>query len=68
MHPIVYLDLNHWISLAKAATGHRDGSRFGEALDALRQSLDRIVVPLGSVTSWRWRGPGIRISGVMSPT
>jgi hypothetical protein len=34
--PVVYLDLNHWISLAKAATGHRDGARYREPLEALR--------------------------------
>jgi hypothetical protein len=25
---LVYLDLNQWIGLAKAAVGHRDGKRF----------------------------------------
>lgn len=35
---IVYLDLNHWIYLAKAATGHRDGVRHLIALKALRRA------------------------------
>lgn len=30
--PIVYLDLNHWISLAKAAAGHADGDAFKDIL------------------------------------
>lgn len=34
--PLVYLDLNQWISLAKAASGHADGARFQSALDVLR--------------------------------
>lgn len=33
---LVYLDLNHWISLAKAAVGHADGARYAAALEALR--------------------------------
>lgn len=32
--PIVYLDLNHWIALAQAATGHAHGDAFKEILDA----------------------------------
>jgi hypothetical protein len=35
---LIYLDLNHWIGLAKADTGHRDGLRLGPALDAIRAS------------------------------
>jgi hypothetical protein len=30
--PVVYLDLNHWISLAKAAVGHEQGESFKDAL------------------------------------
>jgi hypothetical protein len=37
--PIVYLDLNHWIGLAKAATGHRDGARYRNALAVARESV-----------------------------
>jgi hypothetical protein len=33
---IVYLDLNHWISLAQASVGHTKGSSFVEALEACR--------------------------------
>lgn len=33
--PLVYLDLNHWIGLAKAEFGHPDGRRFRPALDTL---------------------------------
>lgn len=33
---LIYLDLNHWIGLAKANTGHRDGARMRAALEALR--------------------------------
>ncbi len=33
---LVYLDLNQWISLAKAASGHPDGARFQAALETLR--------------------------------
>jgi hypothetical protein len=45
---LVYLDLNHWISLAKANTGHRDGQRHQAALETLRAAQDRIVVPLAA--------------------
>ena len=31
--PVVYLDLNHWISLAEAAVGHEQGESFKDALD-----------------------------------
>jgi hypothetical protein len=34
---IIYLDLNHWIALAKANAGHPDGRRWLEALHALRE-------------------------------
>ncbi len=30
---LIYLDLLHWVSLAKAHTGHRDGEPFREVLD-----------------------------------
>jgi hypothetical protein len=33
---LVYLDLNQWIELAKAATGHMDGARHVPALEAAR--------------------------------
>lgn len=31
---IVYFDLNHWIYLAQASTGHSNGTRFAKALEA----------------------------------
>lgn len=46
---VVYLDLNHWIGLAKAATAHPDGQRYRRALEALRASQHRLMLPLGSV-------------------
>jgi hypothetical protein len=46
---LVYLDLNHWIYLAQAATGHRAGARYRHALDALRQATDDVVITLAAV-------------------
>jgi hypothetical protein len=37
---LVYLDLNQWISLAKAATGHKDGARYLQAFEAARAAKD----------------------------
>ncbi|MFJ3580977.1 hypothetical protein ACIPPS_01900 [Streptomyces sp. NPDC090127] len=47
---LVYLDLNHWISLAKAATGHKDGDRYREALKVVRAAATSgtTVFPLSS--------------------
>jgi hypothetical protein len=45
---LVYLDLNHWIGLAKATVGHRDGQRYTAALAvclAARRS-GRVLFPL----------------------
>jgi hypothetical protein len=36
--PVVYLDLNHWISLAKAAVGHAQGDDFRDALNTCRSA------------------------------
>ena len=33
---VVYLDLNHWISLAQASTGHPNGARFVDTLKACK--------------------------------
>lgn len=43
----MYLDLFHWVSLAKANTGHRDGTRFVETLEACVSAADegRAVFP-----------------------
>jgi hypothetical protein len=48
---IVYLDLNHWIGLAKAAKGHREGFRYVDALAACRAALadERAIFPLSGV-------------------
>lgn len=46
---VVYLDLNHWIGLAKANTGHVDGARFRPALDAIRNAGPQFVFPLSSI-------------------
>jgi hypothetical protein len=48
--PIAYLDLNHWISLAKAAVEHPDGARSRAALDALRKlrATGQVRLPLSS--------------------
>jgi hypothetical protein len=48
--PVVYLDLNHWIMLAKAAVGHPDGKGSKQALDALRElrASGGVCLPLGS--------------------
>ncbi|MGH7176009.1 MAG: hypothetical protein ACREJC_01395 [Tepidisphaeraceae bacterium] len=44
----VYLDQMHWIALAKAASGHRDGSRFVPVLNAVKDAVAnrRAVLPL----------------------
>jgi hypothetical protein len=48
--PTVYLDLNHWIGLAKANARHRDGARHRAALEALRsaRSSGRFSFPLSA--------------------
>ena len=45
----VYLDLNHWIALAKARVGHPDGARFVPALDLLMKTaaVGKVILPLG---------------------
>ena len=45
---VVYLDLNHWITLAKALTGHPDGGRHRDILDRLFHSVEQghAVFPL----------------------
>jgi hypothetical protein len=34
---VLYLDLNHWIGLAKAATRHREAGRYVDLLDLARR-------------------------------
>lgn len=45
---LVYLDLNHWINLAKAAKGHPDGRRFEPVLNILRSATTsgKAILPL----------------------
>lgn len=45
---IVYLDLNHWVSLAKAYAGHPDGASYRAALDVCTAPSDKreVVFPL----------------------
>jgi hypothetical protein len=38
--PIVYLDLNHWISLAKATVGHAHGDAFKECLEKCQSAVN----------------------------
>lgn len=47
---LVYLDLNQWIYLAQAATGHRNGPRYRPALEACRtaRSNGTALFPLSS--------------------
>src|SRR6202521_6275176 len=42
-HPLklVYLDLNHWIALAKAMAGHRDGEASVEVLTGCLKASER---------------------------
>ena len=37
---LVYLDLNHWVSLAKALSGHGDGERYSSILAACQTAAD----------------------------
>lgn len=36
--PVIYLDVNHWVALAKARTGHPDGARHVETYGWLREA------------------------------
>lgn len=47
----MYLDLNHWVALAKANTGHRDGSEFKPILEACTDAASRgVAFPISGVT------------------
>lgn len=48
--PVVYLDLNHWVHLAQARVGHREGAAYVPALGLLRKVVadGRAVIPLSS--------------------
>ncbi len=47
---MVYMDLNHWIGLAKAGTGHRDGARYEPLLKLARALVasDAATFPLSA--------------------
>lgn len=57
----VYLDLNHWIGLAKASVGHPDGRRYTPLLHRIRRLPSRFVFPLSSVHF-------MEVSGIRSPS
>jgi hypothetical protein len=47
----VYLDLNHWVGLSQAATGHREGHQFLGVLEACRSAAaGGVLFPISSVT------------------
>ena len=37
---LVYLDLNHWISLSKCISGHKDGPLYRRAFDTCTTAVD----------------------------
>lgn len=49
---LVYLDLNHWISLAKCISGHKDGSKYQDSLDVCLKALEsgQAVFPISDST------------------
>ena len=49
---LVYLDLNHWISLAKCMSGHKDGGRYQDSLDICIRALEsgQAIFPLSDST------------------
>jgi hypothetical protein len=48
---LIYLDQKDWVNLAKAASGHADGSQYRDVLEVLRnaRATQRAIIPL-SVT------------------
>jgi len=47
----VYLDLNHWIALAQAATGHPEGLQYCDTLNACRAAAQAgVLFPITSVS------------------
>jgi len=57
---LVYLDLNQWIGLAKAAIGHKDGARYLPALKAARaaKASGRAIFPLSGTHYMELAGIG----------
>jgi hypothetical protein len=49
---LVYLDMLHWISLAKANSGHPEGPQYAEALSAILEAVDKgvAVFPISDTT------------------
>ena len=72
----VYLDLNHWISLAKARVGRPDGASFNPCLDLLVAAVGsgKVIVPLGlthymevaNITDVRQRADIANVMAVLS--
>ena len=62
---LIYLDLNHWIGLAKAYSGHSDGKKYMSILEACLKTVNdgKAVFPLSAeiyseiakITSYRHR-------------
>lgn len=50
----IYLDQNKWVDLARAATGHRLGKPFKDALDLCRAGVDAgtLSFPLDMYRYW----------------
>lgn len=40
---VIYLDLNHWVALAKAMAGHQDGAAYAEVLATCFKAVDEGV-------------------------
>ena len=38
---LVYLDLNHWVSIAKVLAGHRDGDGYRDVVPVLSSSVEK---------------------------
>lgn len=73
---LIYLDQKHWIHLAQADTGHRDGSRYAAALQAARaaRAAGTVIFPLSlthyeetlKITDPRQRGDLARVMEQLS--
>ena len=63
---VIYLDLNHWTGLAKAASSHPDGKRYRHALEASAPHNGRSCSLSGTFTTGSWRPSPARGRGSMS--
>ena len=62
---LIYLDLNHWIELSKAYSGHQDGAKHQSILDACLAAVkdrkavfplsEHIYTEIGKITNFRQR-------------